>query len=98
MEEARGEIISEEEEETSQEEDVAVVLQMLLVEDIIKTKVSQVVTGLINQRFNVITIKNLVIMHMNAGRSNMTKEAKLESVDEHQQFVEHNVDGMHIPN
>ena len=30
------------------------------------------------QRFNVITIKNLVIMHMNAGRSNMTKEDKAQ--------------------
>ena len=76
MEEAGGEIILEVEEETSQEEDAAVVLQMLLVEDKIRTQVSQVVTGLINQRFNVITIKNLVIMHMNAGRSNMTKERK----------------------
>ena len=76
MEEARGEIIPEAEEENSQEEDAAVVLQMLLVEDRIETQVSQVVTGLINQRFNVITVKNLVIMHMNAGRSNMTKESK----------------------
>ena len=76
MEEAGGEIISEAEEETYQEEDVAVVLQMLLVEDRTRTQVIQVVRGLINQRFNVITIKNLVIMHMNAGRSNMTKESK----------------------
>ena len=98
MEEAGGEIISEEEEENSQEEDAAVVLQMLLVEDRIRTQVSQVVTGLINQRFNVTTVKNLVIMHMNAGRRNMTKESNPESVDEHQQFVECNVDGMRIPN
>ena len=76
MEEERGEIISEVEEETSQEEDAAVVLQMLLVEDRTRTQVSQVVTGLINQRFNVITVKNLVIMYMNAGRSNMTNESK----------------------
>ena len=76
MEEVEGEIISEAEEETSQEEDAAVVLQMLLVEDRIITQVNQVVTGLINQRFNVITVKKLVIMHMNAGRSNMTKENK----------------------
>ena len=76
MEEAGGEIISEAEEETSQEEDAAVVLQMLLVEDKIRTQASQVVTSLINQRFNVITVKNLVIMHMNIGRSNMTSESK----------------------
>ena len=69
MGEAGGEIISRAEEETSQEEDASVVLQMLLVEDRIRTQVSQVVTGLINQRFNFITVKNLVIMHMNAGRS-----------------------------
>ena len=76
VEEAGGEIISEEEEETSQEEDVAVVLQMLLVEDIIKTKVSQVVAGLINKKFNFIIVRNLVIMHMNAGRSSIPKEGK----------------------
>ena len=57
MEEAGGEIISKEEEETSQEEDAAVVLQMLLVEDRTRTKVNQVVTCLINQRFNVINVK-----------------------------------------
>ena len=76
MEEAGGEIIPEAEEETSQEEDAAVVLQMLLVEDRIITQVSQVLTVLIKQRFNVTTVINLVIMHMNAGRSNMTKESK----------------------
>ena len=76
MEDAGREIISEAEEETYQEEDAVVVLQMLLVEDRIRTQVSQVVSGLINQKFNVITVKNLVIMHMNAGRSNMTKESK----------------------
>ena len=76
MEEGGGEIILEAEEETSQEEDAAVVLQMLLVEDILRTQVSQVVTGLINQRFNVTSIRNFVIMHMNAGRSNITKESK----------------------
>ena len=76
MEEEGGEIISEAKEETSQEEDTTVVLQMLLIEDKIRTQVSQVVTGLINQRFNVTTIRNLVIMHVNAGRRNMTKEGK----------------------
>ena len=76
MVEEGGETTLEAEEETSQEEDAVVVLQMLLVEDRIISQVSQVVTGLINQRFNVITVKNLVIMHMNAGRSNMTKESK----------------------
>ena len=73
MEEAGGEINSEAEKETSQEEDATTVLQMLLVKDRIKTQVTQVVIGLINQRFNVIIVKKLVIMHMNAGRSNMTK-------------------------
>ena len=76
MEEAGGEIILEVVEETSQDEDTSIVLQMLWVEDRIRTQVSQVVIGLINQRFKVITVKNLVIMHMNAGRSNMTKESK----------------------
>ena len=76
MEEARGEIIPKAEEETSQEENAAIVLQMLLVEDRIRTQVSQVVIGFINQRFNFTTIINLVIVHMNVGRSNMTKERK----------------------
>ena len=76
MEEAGGEIISEAEEETSQEEDAAVVLQMLLVEDKITTQRTQVVTGLINQIFNVISVENLVIMHMIEGRKNMNKERK----------------------
>ena len=74
MEEAGAGTILEVEEETSQEEDVAAVLQMSLVENIIKTQVIQVVTSLINKQFNVIIVINLVIMHMNAGRSSMTKE------------------------
>ena len=78
MEDAGGEIIPEVEEETSQEEDAVVVLQMLLVEDRIKTQVRQGVIGLINQRFNVTTVRNLVIMHMNAGRNNITKEGKAQ--------------------
>ena len=76
MEEAGGEIIPKAKEETSQEEDAVVVLQMLLVEDRIRTQVRQVVIGLINQRFNVTNVRNVVIMLMNAGRSNMTKERK----------------------
>jgi len=42
----------------------------------IKTQVSQVVGGLINKKFNVIIVRNLVIMHMNGGRNNMAKEGK----------------------
>ena len=76
MEEAGGEIILEVEEKTSQEEDAAVFLQILMVEDRMRTQVSQVVTDLINQRLNVTIIINMVIMHMNARRSNMTKESK----------------------
>ena len=49
---------------------------MSLVEDKIRNQVSQVVTGLINQKFNVIIVINLVIMHMNVGISGMTKEGK----------------------
>ena len=74
MEEARGETTPEAEEEVILEEDVAKVLQISLVEERIRIQVSQVVTGLINQNFNGIMIRNLVIMHMNAGRSSMTKE------------------------
>ena len=76
MVEARGETTSEEEEEVLQEKDEVEVLQMSVVEEIIITQVSQLAKGLINQKFNVITIRSLVIMHMNAGRNNMTKEGK----------------------
>ena len=76
MVEARGETTSEAEEEVIQEEDKVGVLEMSIAEEIIRTQVSQVARGLINKKSNVITVRNLVIMHMNAGRSNMTKEGK----------------------
>ena len=49
---------------------------MSSVDDKIRTPISQVVTGLISKKYNAITIGNLVIMHMNAERSSMTKEGK----------------------
>ena len=63
---ARGETTSKAEEEFLQEEDEAEVLQMSVAEEITRTQVSQVARGLINQKFNVITVRSLVIMHMNA--------------------------------
>ena len=51
---------------------------MSLVEERIRIQVSQVARGLINKKFNVIIVINLVIMHMNAGRNNMTKEGKAQ--------------------
>ena len=60
------------------EEDEAEVLQMLLVEERIKIQVSQVLRGLINKKSNVIIVRNLVIMHMSAGRNNITKEGKTQ--------------------
>ena len=72
----RGNIILEAEEETSQEEDTTPVLHMSLVEDKLKTQLNQVVRGLINKKFNSIIVINLVVMHMNARRSSMTKEGK----------------------
>ena len=78
MVEAGEETTSEAEEEVLQEEDEAKVLQMLVVEEIIRTQVSQVARGLINQKSNVITVRSLVIMHMNVGRKNMTKEGKAQ--------------------
>ena len=69
MVEVGGETTSELEEKVVQEEDEAEVLQMSVVEEIVRTQVSQVARGLINQKFNVITVINLVIMHMNAGRT-----------------------------
>ena len=69
MVEARGETTSEAEEEVLQEEDEAEVLQMSVVEKIIKTQVIQVARGLINKKYNVITVRNLVIMHMNVGKT-----------------------------
>ena len=56
---------SEAEEEVLQEEDEVEVLQMSVAEEITITQVSQVARGLINKKFNVITIRSLVIMHMN---------------------------------
>ena len=73
-----GETTSEEEEEVLQEEDEAKVLQMSVVEEITRTQVSQLARGLINKKFNVITVRSLVIMHMNVGRNNMTKEDKAQ--------------------
>ena len=76
MVEAGGETTSKAEEEVLQEEDEVEVLQMSMVEEIIRTQVSQVARGLINPKFNVIIVRNLVIMHMTARRNNITKEGK----------------------
>ena len=78
MEEEGGEKTSESEEEVLQEEDMIEVLQMSLVEERNRIQVNQVVRGLINKKSNVIIVRNLVIMHMNAGRDNMTKEGKAQ--------------------
>ena len=56
--------------------DKAEVLQMSVAEEIIRIQVSQVAKGLINKKVNVITVRILVIMHMNEERNNMTKEGK----------------------
>ena len=78
MVEAGGETTPEVEEEVLLEEDEAEVLQMSLVEEIIRTQVIQVARGLINKKSNVIIVRSLVIMHMSAGRNNMTKEGKAQ--------------------
>ena len=51
---------------------------MSLVEVKIRTPDNQVVKGMINKKFNVIIVRNLVIMNMNAGRNNMTTEGKAQ--------------------
>ena len=76
MVEGGGEIIPEVEEEVLPKEDAVTVLRMSLVEERIRTQVSQVVIGLINKKFNVIIVRNLFIMHMNARRINITMERK----------------------
>ena len=53
-------------------------MQMSVVENKIRIQVIQVAIGLINKKFNVITVINLVIMHMNTGRNNMNKEDKAQ--------------------
>ena len=78
MVEAGRETTSKAEEEVLQEEDEAEILQMSVAKEIIRAQVSQVARGLINKKFNVIIVRSLVIMHMNAGRSNMTKEDKAQ--------------------
>ena len=82
MKEVGGDINLEAEEEFFLEEDTTTISQMSLLEDRIRTPISQVVTGLINKKFNVIIVINLVIMHMNAGRSNMTKEIKARIIQQ----------------
>ena len=78
MVEAWGETTSEAEEEVLQKVDEAEILQMSVAEEITRTQVSQVAIGLINKKFNVITVRSLVIMHMNVGRNIMTKEGKAQ--------------------
>ena len=78
MVEAGGETTSEAEEEVLQEEDETEVLQISVAEEITRTQVNQVARGLINQKFNVITIRSLVIMHMSAGRNDVNKEGKAQ--------------------
>ena len=78
MVEAGGETTSKVEEEVLQEQDEEKVLQMSVAEEILKTQVNQVARGLINKKSNVIIVRNLVNMHMNAGRNNMTKEGKAQ--------------------
>ena len=76
MVEAGGETNSEAEEEVLPEEDEGEVLQMLLVGERIRSQVRQVARGLMNKKLNVIIVRNLVIIHMNTGRNNMSKEGK----------------------
>ena len=78
MVEVGGETTSEAEEGFLQEEDEVEVLQMSKVEEKIRTQVNQVARGLINKKSNVIIVINLVIIHMNARRNNMTKEGKAQ--------------------
>ena len=78
MEEAGGETTPEVEEEVLLEEDMAEFLHMSLVEERIRIQVNQVVKGLINKKSNVIIVINLVIVHMNVGRNNITKEGKAQ--------------------
>ena len=96
MVEGGGETTPEAEEEVLQEEGAEKVLQMLLVEESIRIQVSQVARGLINIKFNVITVRNLVILHMNAGRNNMTRKEDPKSVDQHQHFDKCNANGIDI--
>ena len=78
MVEAGAETTPEAKEEVLLEEDEEEFLQMSVVEESIRIQVSQVPRGLINKKFNVIIVINLVIMHMNVGRNNMTKGGKTQ--------------------
>ena len=53
---------------------------MLSVEESIKIQVNQVARGLINKKYNVIIVRNFVIMNMNEGGKNMTKEGKAQII------------------
>jgi hypothetical protein len=60
------------------EVDATAVLEILVEEDKVKITVSQVVIGVKSQRFNSITVKNMDIMHMNAGRDNIIRTNKVK--------------------
>ena len=45
----------------------------------IRSIVIQVVTSLINKKFNVIIARKMVIFHMNVKRSSITKEIKVKT-------------------
>jgi hypothetical protein len=60
------------------EEDVVAVLQILVEEVKIKITVNQVIIYLINQRFSVIIVKSMDIMHMNAEREGIIKTSKVK--------------------
>ena len=60
------------------EEDIAAVLQVSRVDENFRTPVIQVVTSLINKKYNVIIVRNFKNFHMNAGSICMTKESEVK--------------------
>jgi hypothetical protein len=77
VEEEGGEITLEVEEEVITEVDVVAIVEILVEE--VKTQVpsSQVVKELTNQRFNVITIKCMDIMHLSVERDSSIRTSKV---------------------
>jgi hypothetical protein len=80
MEDEGGELTLEVEEEVLSEVDAVAVLQILVEEVKIQIPVNQVIRNLINQRFNVITIKSMDIMHMSVERDNIIRTSKVKII------------------
>jgi hypothetical protein len=78
MKEEGEELTLEKEEEFLSEMYAVAVLEILVEEVKTQVLVNQVLIELTNQRFNAITVKNMDIMHMSAGRDSIIRTSKVK--------------------